>query len=64
MTVPQIFAERMHSQYPVRYVDLPFPVPGLETNLYWHESTDKDQANQWMRELILALPSQYLWGRK
>ncbi|MAW29030.1 MAG: LysR family transcriptional regulator [Gammaproteobacteria bacterium] len=64
MTVPQIFAERMNSQYPVRYVDLPFPVPGLETNLYWHESTDKDQANQWMRELILALPSQYLWGRK
>jgi hypothetical protein len=28
-------------------------VPNLESFLYWHESTDRDQANIWMRKLII-----------
>ena len=34
------------------YLKLPFQVPPLETFLYWHESTDSDQSNKWMRDLI------------
>ncbi len=61
ITVPRIFADFLVSQYPVRYLELPFSVPHLETHLYWHESTDKDQANKWMRELILELPAKLPW---
>jgi len=56
LTVPRIFADFLVNNAPVRYLDIPFEVPNLETFLYWHESTDKDQANQWMRGLILTLP--------
>ncbi|MEX2490112.1 MAG: LysR substrate-binding domain-containing protein, partial [Pseudomonadales bacterium] len=59
ITVPRVFADFMITQYPVRYMELPFDVPNLETYLYWHESTDKDQANRWMRELMLALPEKF-----
>ncbi len=55
LTVPRIFADFLVTQYPVRYLDLPFSVPDLETHLYWHESTDKDQANRWLREIVLEL---------
>jgi len=61
LTVPQVFADFLVSQYPVRYLELPFSVPNLETYLYWHESTDQDQANRWMRELILELPAKLPW---
>ena len=51
MTVPERFARR-HS---LRYLSLPVEVPALETHLYWHESTDQDPANRWMREQIIEL---------
>ncbi len=56
LTVPRIFADFLAANAPVRYLALPFEVPNLESYLYWHESTDKDQANEWMRNLILTLP--------
>lgn len=57
LTVPRVFADFLVTQYPVRYLDLPFSVPHLESHLYWHESTDKDQANRWLREMMLELPA-------
>ncbi|HKS13980.1 MAG TPA: LysR family transcriptional regulator [Pseudomonas sp.] len=51
MTVPERFARR----HPLRYLSLPVEVPALETHLYWHESTDHDPANRWMREQIIEL---------
>ncbi len=57
LTVPRIFADFLVSTGSVHYLDLPFDVPNLESYLYWHESTDKDPANQWMRNLLLMLPS-------
>ena len=53
LTVPKIFADVLSDTTPIRYLDLPFDVPHLESFLYWHESTDKDQANVWMREKII-----------
>ena len=53
LTVPRIFAELLALASPIRYLELPFDVPHLETFLYWHESTDKDQSNIWMRQLII-----------
>ncbi len=54
LTAPKMFAELIRSNNAVEIHELPFDVPALETFLYWHESTDKDQANQWMREQILT----------
>jgi len=51
MTVPERFARR----HQLRYLGLPVDVPALETHLYWHESTDQDPANRWMREQIIEL---------
>ena len=33
-------------------------VPSLETHLYWHESTDQDPANRWMREQMIEICQQ------
>ncbi|MBM7061945.1 LysR family transcriptional regulator [Pseudomonas sp. UL073] len=55
MTVPERFA-RSHG---LHFVSLPVAdVPALETHLYWHESTDQDPANRWMREQIIELSQQ------
>ncbi|HEX8593115.1 MAG TPA: LysR family transcriptional regulator [Pseudomonas sp.] len=52
MTVPERFARR----HDLHYVALPVSdVPSVETHLYWHESTDQDPANRWMREQIIEL---------
>lgn len=53
LTVPKTFADFLVSASPTRYLHLPFDVPNLESFLYWHESTDQDQANSWMRNLII-----------
>lgn len=55
MTVPERFARR----HDLHFVDLPVnDVPALETHLYWHESTDQDPANCWMREQIIEICQQ------
>jgi DNA-binding transcriptional LysR family regulator len=55
ITVPERFARRQD----LHYVDLPVhDVPSLETHLYWHESTDQDPANRWMREQIIEICQQ------
>jgi DNA-binding transcriptional LysR family regulator len=52
VTVPLHFAEFLKNVVPIKFLPLPFEVQDLETHLYWHESTDKDQANQWLRKMI------------
>ncbi|WP_137885703.1 LysR family transcriptional regulator [Pseudomonas sp. 2FE] len=54
MTVPERFA-RSHD---LHYIGLPVEVPPVETHLYWHESTDQDPANRWMREQLIELAQQ------
>ncbi|MAD00321.1 MULTISPECIES: LysR family transcriptional regulator [Pseudomonas] len=52
MTVHERFAKRHN----LHAVALPIDdVPPIETHLFWHESTDQDPANRWMREQIIEL---------
>jgi DNA-binding transcriptional LysR family regulator len=52
MTVPERFARR----HELNFVSLPVKdVSPVETHLYWHESTDQDPANRWMREQMIEL---------
>ncbi|MBT5601662.1 MAG: LysR family transcriptional regulator [Gammaproteobacteria bacterium] len=53
VTVPLNFATFLKNVVPVKFLPLPFDVQELQTHLYWHESTDKDQANQWLRKIII-----------
>jgi DNA-binding transcriptional LysR family regulator len=55
MTVPERFARRNE----LHYAELPVnDIPVQETHLYWHESTDQDPANRWMREQIIEICQQ------
>ena len=55
MTVPERFARR----HALHFVALPLnELPNVETHLYWHESTEQDPANRWMRELLIELCEQ------
>jgi DNA-binding transcriptional LysR family regulator len=54
MTVPERFARR----HDLHQVDLPVDVAPLETHIYWHESTDQDPANRWMREQMIEIAQQ------
>ncbi|MDB6051767.1 MAG: regulatory protein LysR:LysR, substrate-binding protein [Pseudomonas sp.] len=55
MTVPERFARR----HELHYFNVPVnDVPLVETHLYWHESTDQDPANRWMREQMIELCQQ------
>lgn len=54
VTVPERFARR-HDLY---QMPLPVDIPPLETHIYWHESTDQDPANRWMREQMIEIAQQ------
>jgi DNA-binding transcriptional LysR family regulator len=62
LTIPRVFADFLAARLPVRHYNLPFEVPHLETHLYWHESTDRDRANKWMRDMLLEMPNKVSWG--
>lgn len=54
VTVPERFARR----HDLHQVPLPVEIPPLETHIYWHESTDQDPANRWMREQMIEIAQQ------
>ena len=52
LTVPERFAR----QQALHVAELPLAdVPLLASHLYWHESTDQDPANRWMREQLVDI---------
>ena len=61
MTVPERFARR----HDLHFVTLPIhELPNVETHLYWHESTEQDPANRWMREQLIEVCQQQLAQEK
>lgn len=42
-------------RYDARILDLPFPLAHVEWHLYWHRSSEQDQANQWIRGEMIRL---------
>ncbi|HLT05783.1 MAG TPA: LysR family transcriptional regulator [Pseudomonas sp.] len=52
LTVPERFAH----QQSLRVAELPLTdIPRLASHLYWHESTDQDPANRWLREQLIEI---------
>jgi DNA-binding transcriptional LysR family regulator len=51
LTAPRRLLER----YDGRILELPFAVPPVELNCYWHRSADQDRANQWLRTKLVDI---------
>lgn len=52
LTVPQ----RLAQDFPdLVALELPFEVEDFSLHLYWHDSSDRDPANIWMRDLIFRI---------
>lgn len=51
LTLPSNLA----SMYEMKTFEMPFKVETLNQYLYWHRSADQDQANIWMRNILLGL---------
>jgi DNA-binding transcriptional LysR family regulator len=51
LTVPISMAQN----YDLKILELPYSLPALDWNIYWHKSADQDQANLWLRSLIAGL---------
>lgn len=39
----------------LRAVELPFPAPGFDLHLAWHERNDRDGGHAWLRQILLDL---------
>jgi len=51
LTMPMSMAQK----YDLQVLELPFSLPPLDWNLFWHKSADHDQANIWMRDLLMKI---------
>lgn len=51
LTVPISMARN----YDLKILELPYSLPALDWNIYWHKSADQDQANLWLRSMIASL---------
>lgn len=58
LTMPEYDARLCGRQFGNRILPLPIEMAPIDVHLYWHVSTDKDPANQWMRdEMVRAFES-------
>jgi len=53
LTMPEYDAQLCSRPFGNRILPLPFEMAPIDVHLYWHASTDKDPANQWMREELV-----------
>ena len=56
LTMPEHYAETLNTRFENRLH--PFPLKSLQTldiHMYWHESSDNDPANRWLREEITRI---------
>jgi DNA-binding transcriptional LysR family regulator len=53
LTMPEYDALLCSRPFGNRILPLPIEMAPIDVHLYWHVSTDKDPANQWMREELV-----------
>jgi DNA-binding transcriptional LysR family regulator len=54
LTAPTLLANRLVDNQ-LKVIGMPFPMPAIETHLYWHENTEHDTALFWFRRLLSEL---------
>ncbi|QFU20673.1 LysR family transcriptional regulator [Shewanella eurypsychrophilus] len=60
ITLPEGMAELAASKHRLRLKPLPFQIPELDYNLFWHSKSELDKAHKWLREEITASIRQLL----
>ncbi|MPY26777.1 LysR family transcriptional regulator [Shewanella psychropiezotolerans] len=60
ITLPEGMAELAASKHRLRLKPLPFEIPALDYNLFWHSKSERDKAHKWLRQEITVLIRQLL----
>lgn len=55
LTLPKSLAQQLTNSN-LMISDVPLPIPGLATHLYWHQNTLDDAALGWFRQILSSLP--------
>ncbi|PKM29371.1 MAG: LysR family transcriptional regulator [Gammaproteobacteria bacterium HGW-Gammaproteobacteria-11] len=55
LTLSRRQAELVSRSLGNRLLPMPLPLPAIGLTLYWHEESEHDPANQWLRQQVLAL---------
>ena len=53
LTMAERYARALTGGLPTVILPLPFRMPTLDLYLYWHASVDDDDANRWLRGLVV-----------
>lgn len=54
LTMPGHYARIANKPFGNRILPLPFEMPALDAYLYWHANVDREPANRWLREKLIA----------
>ena len=57
-TVPERFAQKCSGPFQLETSPLPFNLPEIAINLFWHTKYNREPANMWLRKRIIELFSQ------
>jgi DNA-binding transcriptional LysR family regulator len=57
-TVPERFAQKCSGPFQLETSPLPFKLPEIAINLFWHAKYNREPANMWLRQRIIELFSQ------
>ena len=54
-TVPERFAQKCAEPFQLETSPLPFKLPEIAINLFWHAKYNREPANMWLRQLMVEL---------
>jgi DNA-binding transcriptional LysR family regulator len=54
-TVPERFAQKCAEPFQLETSPLPFKLPDIAINLFWHAKYNREPANMWLRQLMVDL---------
>ena len=53
LTMPESYAHMANRQFGNQVLAFPAPHASMDAYLYWHASTDNDEANRWLRNVLM-----------
>lgn len=55
LTMPTRYAKHLCNQFDgLKSAPCPFPTDDIHIHLYWHESREHDEANKWLRQVLMS----------
>ncbi|MCL1060465.1 LysR family transcriptional regulator [Shewanella gelidimarina] len=60
ITLPEGMAEIAALRHGLKVKPLPFKLPSLDYNLFWHSRSEQDKAQQWLRKEVITITQNLL----